>query len=352
MNIEKILVGNNDSVRKKRDDDDLNPKIRVIGIGGAGCNSLLRLRRLGLYGAETIAINTDQRHLSIAEADKKVLIGKTVTRGLGAGGRPEIGEQCAEQARLVLGELLDGTDLTFIIAGMGGGTGTGVAPIVAEVAKHQGSLVISMATIPFNHERGRMRTASVGLEKLRKRCDSVVVLDNNKLAKIVPDVPLVQAFCVMDQLISEAIKGVTEMITEPSLINRDFADLKTIIGKGSTSTMLYGENADNEPEKVVAEAMNNPFLDVDYRGAKGALLHLTVGSHLPLRTANTVLEEVTSYLDPSANVFYGVRVSPDYEGRVKLLCLMTGVHSPNLLSPDVEFETRNQLDSMGIPTLM
>ncbi len=309
------------------------PKILVIGCGGAGNNSINRLHRIGVHGAETIAINTDKQHIDIVDADKKVLIGKNITKGLGAGGHPEIGEDAADQARDVIEELIYDADLVFVAAGMGGGTGTGSAPIIAEIAKNAGAIVVGIATTPFEVERARQIKARAGLEKFRKRSDSVIVLDNNRLLEFVPNLPIDQAFSVMDQLISEVIKGITETITRPSLINLDFADVKSIMLEGRTAMMLYGEGTDQDPEQVVIEALNNPLLDVDYTGATGALIHITGGSNLALRTVNKIAEGITYELDTSANIILGARTDSEFDDRLRLMAIMTGVHSPNVLSP-------------------
>ncbi len=309
------------------------PKILVIGCGGAGNNSINRLHNIGVHGAETIAVNTDKQHLNIVEADKKILIGKNITKGLGAGGHPEIGEDAAENARDVLTEVLGGADLVFIAAGMGGGTGTGSAPVIAEIAKSLGAIVVGVATTPFEVERARQMKSKSGLDKFRKSADSVIVLDNNRLLEFVPNLPIDQAFSVMDQLISEVIKGITEVITKPSLINLDFADVKSIMSEGGTAMMLYGEGLDQEPEQVVIDALNNPLLDVDYTGATGALIHITGGNKLALRTVNKVAESVTYELDSSANIILGARCSEEFNDRLRLMVIMTGVHSPNILGP-------------------
>ncbi len=309
------------------------PKILVIGCGGAGNNSINRLHNIGVYGAETIAINTDKQHLDIIEAGKKILIGKNITKGLGAGGHPEIGEDAADQARDVLEEILSDADLVFIAAGMGGGTGTGSAPIIAEIAKSVGAIVVGIATTPFEVERARQIKSRYGLDKFRKRADSVIVLDNNRLLEFVPNLPIDQAFSVMDQLISEVIKGITETITKPSLINLDFADVKAIMCEGGTAMMLYGEGLDQEPEQVVIDALNNPLLDVDYTGATGALIHITGGQNLALRTVNKIAEGVTYELDASANIILGARTDQNFSDRLRIMAIMTGVHSPNVLSP-------------------
>ncbi len=304
------------------------PRVLVIGCGGAGGNSVHRLHRMGVHGARTVVVNTDAVHLDSIQADRKVLIGAGVTRGLGAGGRPEIGGRCAELAEQDLRNQIGDTDLTFITVGLGGGTGTGVAPVVAELAQAAGSVVITLATTPFTAERGRMNNARAGIQRLRGCSDSLIVLDNNRLLDLVPNLPVEQAFAVMDHVISEVIKGITESITLPSLINLDFSDVRTILESGGTSTVFYGENAEDDTQQVVADTLENPLLDVDYRGANGALIHISAGPGLRLRTAHEVVEGLTAEMRPDANVIFGVRVDRRYEGVLRVLAIMTGVHSP------------------------
>lgn len=298
-------------------------KILVVGCGGGGCNSINRLASIGLPGAETIAVNTDRRHLVRIRADKRLLIGAGLTRGFGAGGDPELGRACAENAWEPLNEILTDADLTFVLVGMGGGTGTGAAPVVAEMAKRYGSVVISVATTPFDFEGSRLENAARGIRRLADVSDTVLLLDNNRLLDMAPNLPIEQAFGVMDQLISEVVRGLVQAITEPSLINLDFADLKTIMGKGGVSTVLYGENAD--PESVVRDTLENPLLDVDLKGATGALIHVTGGSNLSLRRATKVVEGLASSLDPDANIIFGARIDPDCEGVIRVLAVLTGI---------------------------
>lgn len=309
------------------------PKILVVGCGGAGNNSVDRLMRIGVHGAKTVAINTDKMHIDRIEAEKKALIGRSITRGMGAGGCPEVGERCALLAEDDIRRLISGADMTFITVGMGGGTGTGVAPVVARLAESMGSVVVAIATTPFDAEKRRCRAAREGLEKLRRHCDSVIVLDNNRLVKMVPNLPIEQAFCVMDQLISEVIRGIAETITLPSLINLDFADVKTMMSTGQTATILYGEECADDPEQVIVETLNNPLLDIDYSDASGALIHLTSGPNLSIGTAYSVVDGISSQLSPDANVIFGARLDSDFTGVIRVLAIITGVHSPNLLSP-------------------
>ncbi len=308
------------------------PQIKIVGCGGAGNNTINRLYNIGVDGAETIAVNTDKQHLDVIKADKKILVGKSLTRGLGAGGFPEIGKRAAELARSTLQEVLKDTDLVFITAGMGGGTGTGTAPIVAQVAKEQGAIVVGMVSTPFKVERARMVKAEEGIADLRAAADTVIVLDNNRLLEMVPNLPLEQAFSVMDQLISETVKGLSETITRPSLINLDFADVKAIMNGGGISVMLIGETkSQDKSDNVVRQALNHPLLDVDYRGATGALVHITGGPDLTLKEAENIAESITYEMDSHANVIWGARIQKDYEGKVRVMAIMTGINSPQVM---------------------
>ena len=310
------------------------PRIIIVGCGGAGGNTISRLHKLGVKGAETIAINTDKMALDLVEADKKILIGKTLTRGLGAGGFPEIGRRAAQESSREIEELLTDADLVFVCAGMGGGTGTGSSSVVAELAKKQGAVVTCMVSTPFNVERARLIKADEGLDELRMKADSVVVLDNNRLLEFVPNLPINQAFSVMDQLIAETVKGISETITVPSLINLDYADMKAIMNSGGLSVMLWGEaEEDAGVDAIVKEALNHPLLNVDYKGASGALVHITGGPNMSLKYVQDVAKKLTEDLDCYANVILGARVMPEFEGKCRVMAIMTGVQSPNILGP-------------------
>jgi cell division protein FtsZ len=310
------------------------PKITIVGCGGAGNNTINRLYNIGVDGAETIALNTDKQHLDMIEADKKVLVGKSITKGLGAGGFPDIGRRATELARKTIEDLLKDSDMVFITAGMGGGTGTGAAPVVAEIAKAHGAIVIAMVSSPFDVERARIMKAEEGLEELRKATDTVIVLDNNRLLDYVPNLPIGHAFSVMDQLIAETVKGIAETITQPSLINLDYADVRTVMNSGGVAAMLVGESKSQDKARdVVRESFNHPLLDVDCRGAKGALIHITGGPDLTLKEAEEIANALTFELDQNANVIWGARVQKEFEGRVRVMAIMTGVQSPQVLGP-------------------
>lgn len=329
-------------------EDDIlgQPRIVIVGCGGAGNNTVNRLYHMQVNGAETIAINTDKQHLDMIQADKRVLVGKSLTKGLGAGGFPDVGRRAAEMARPTLENLLADADLVFITAGMGGGTGTGTAPVVAQIAKEQGAIVVGMVSYPFQVEKARLLRAEEGLEQLSAAADSVIVLDNNRLIKYVPNLPLGQAFSVMDQLIAETVKGISETITEPSLINIDYADVRAIMSKGGVAVMLVGESKQqNKAESVVHECLNHPLLDIDYRGATGSLIHITGGNDLTLQDAEEIASSLTYELDPHADVIWGARVNSDYEGRVRVMAVMTGVKSAQILGSHRTYEPVTQRSS-------
>jgi len=327
---------------RQKIDDGLfgNARIVIVGCGGAGGNTITRLHKLGVKGAETIAINTDKIALDLVDADKKLLIGKNLTRGLGAGGFPEMGERAARESSRELEEMLQGADLVFVCAGMGGGTGTGSAPVVAEIAKKLGAIVTSMVSTPFNVERARLVKADEGLDKLRVTADSTVVLDNNRLLEFVPNLPINQAFSVMDQLVAETVKGISETISVPSLINLDFADMKAVMDSGGLSVMLWGEaDEDAGVDTIVKEALNHPLLNVDYHGAHSALVHITGGPNMSLKYVQDVAKSLTEDMDCYSNVILGARVDPGFEGKCRVMAIMTGVQSPNLLTSRPERRT-------------
>jgi cell division protein FtsZ len=324
-----------ESSRKNIDAMVGSPRITIVGCGGAGGNTITRLNKLGVVGAKTIAINTDKMALDLVDADHKILIGGRLTRGLGAGGYPEVGERAARESVHELEELLSDSDLVFITAGMGGGTGTGSAPVVAEVAKKFNAVVTCMVSTPFEVERARLVKADEGLDSLRTEADSTVVLDNNRLLEFVPNLPINQAFSVMDQMIAETVKGISETITVPSLINLDYADMKAIMNQGGVSVMLWGEaNEDAGVETIVQEALNHPLLNVDYTGANGALVHITGGEKMTLKYVQDVAKSLTKDLDCYANVILGARVLPEFKGKCRVMAIMTGIHSPNILGPN------------------
>lgn len=317
----------NDEVTKHTVPD---PRILIVGCGGSGNNTLNRITHLGVEGAITVAVNTDKQHLDNTRALQKLLVGRHITRGLGAGGDPAVGRRCAEAGREMVQRIVHGADLVFLASGLGGGSGTGICPIVAEEAKNAGALVVGIVTTPFHVERrARMKSALEGLESLRRISDAVLVLDNNRLLHYVPNLPLDEAFSIMDQLVAEIVKGIVETITLPSLINLDFADVRTIMSNGGVTMMLYGES-DRGPEEVVHEALNHPLLDVDVSGATGVLIHVTGGKYMTLEAASQVVDLMTAQVSEDANVIWGARQDPGFGDTIKVMAIITGVGGDDL----------------------
>lgn len=325
-------------------------KILVIGIGGAGNNCVTRLTDMGILGAKTIAINTDVKHLSISKANKRILIGRELTKGLGAGGYPIIGRKAAEESEKELKKLLEGCDMLYLIAGLGGGTGGGAGPVIAKIAKEIGAIVIGCVTMPFKIEGARIGKAEDSLYQLRQVCDTVIVIENDKLLKIAGDLPLQQAFGVADNLISTMIKGVTETISQPSLVNLDYADVKAVMHSGGVAAVGFGESdTNNRAEDAVTKAMTNPLLEVDYTGGKGALIHITGGEDLKLEEVNLIGEFVSKQLDPDAQVIWGSRIDPSFAGRIQVITIITGIKSPYILGPvPEEPKKRDYAHELGI----
>jgi len=308
-------------------------RIMVIGVGGAGNNTISRLMESGIQGAECVAINTDMQHLSVTHAHQKILIGEKVTRGLGAGGDPKVGREAIEESRPIVENLLTDVDIAFITAGLGGGTGTGAAPVVAEIARENGAIVVGVVTTPFRIEKGRIAYAAQGLTAMRRECDTVIVVDNNKLMELVPQLPINEAFKVGDRVLANMVKGISETISMPSLINLDFADFRTIIKRGGVAIVGVGESdAPNRAEESVKNALRMPLLDVDYSGATGALIHIAGDSQMSIEEANRVGEIVTEMMNNDAMVIWGARVNPRLSGVLRVTLVMTGVKSPYLLS--------------------
>jgi len=306
--------------------------IKVMGVGGAGNNMVGWLYNKGVKGAEIIACNTDQQHLNAIDADRKFLTGKDVTRGLGCGGFPEKGAEAAKESLQEIKDCLKGSDMVFVCAGMGGGTGTGGAPVVAQVAKETGSIVIGTVTMPFKIERARVDKAEFGLQQLREVSDTVIVIDNNKLVKIAGNLPIQQAFAVANELVATMIKGIVETIAIPSLVNLDYADVKAIMTNGGVAAIGVGSSdTTNKVDEAVKGALQNPLLDINYKGATGALIHVIGGTDMTLDDISKVGDLVTDSLDSDANVIWGARVSDDMNGKLTVMTIITGVKSPWIL---------------------
>jgi len=306
--------------------------IKVIGVGGAGNNMVSWLYQKGIRGAEIIACNTDTQHLNITEADKKFIIGKDVSRGLGCGGYPEKGAEAAKESLQEIKEALKDADMVFVCAGMGGGTGTGASPVIAKLAKDGNAIVIGTVTMPFKIERVRVDKAEFGLQQLRTVSDTVVVIDNNRLVQIAGGLPIQQAFAVANELVATMIKGIVETIAVPSLVNLDYADVKAIMANGGVAAIGVGSSdTNNKVEEAVNGALSNPLLDINYKGATGALIHVTGGPDMTLEEVSRIGELVTESMDADANVIWGARIQEDMKGKLTVMTIITGVKSAWLL---------------------
>ncbi len=313
--------------------EELRTVIKVIGVGGSGCNTVSRMFDEGIEGAELIAINTDAQHLCYTKAHKRLLIGKRRTRGLGAGSLPQVGEEAARESEDEIKRLVEGADMVFITCGLGGGTGTGAAPVIAEAAQDAGALTIAVVTFPFSAEGAvRRANAEAGLERLREVADTVIVIPNDKLLEVVPNYPIHIAFKVADEVLMRAVKGITELITKPALVNLDFADVKTIMEKGGVAMIGLGEaSGEDKAAESVRKALKSPLLDVDITGAKAALVNVTGGPDMTIEEAESVVEEIYSKIDPEARIIWGAMIDPELENTMRTLVIVTGVKSPQIL---------------------
>ncbi len=315
--------------------EQLKVNIKIIGCGGGGSNTVNRCMEEGIFGAEMIAANTDAKHLLTVKAHRKVLLGKRLTRGLGAGALPQVGEEAAREAEEDLINAMGKVDIAFVTAGMGGGTGTGSAPVVAELAKRQKALVISIVTLPFSAEgRVRMENALYGLEKLKRNSDTTIVIPNDKLLQLVPRLPLDQAFKVADEILMEALRGLTEIITKPGLVNLDYADIKTIMSGGGVAMIGIGESdasGSNKVEQAVQEAITSPLIEADISEAKGALVRVVGDDQMTVAEAEAAVRLVQQRISPNARIIWGASIDPSMKGTIKVLVVLTGVRSPYIL---------------------
>jgi cell division protein FtsZ len=307
-------------------------RIKVIGVGGAGNNTISRMREVGIRGGEIIAINTDAQDLLYSNCDQKILIGREISKGLGAGSNPRIGAEAAKEQGAEIKKALEGCDMVFITCGLGGGTGTGAAPVVAEIAKKLGALTIGVVTLPFTVEgRKRIENAMDGLERMESLVDTLIVIPNDKLLELAPDLPLPTAFKVADEILTNAVKGITELVTRSGLVNLDFADIRAVMAGGGVSLIGMGESdSSNRANEAVEHALNNPLLDVDISNATGALINVLGGNDLTLEEYKTVVGVIGEKLSPEARIISGAQISKDLEGSLKVMLIVTGVKSAQI----------------------
>lgn len=321
-------------------------KIKVIGAGGGGNNTINRMSEIGIVGAETVAMNTDAQDLLYTNADQKILLGKEITKGLGAGSLPQVGEEAARESEHDIREKVSGADMVFITCGLGGGTGTGSAPVIAEVAKKTGALTVAVVTLPFAMEgQRRYENAIIGLEKLENIVDTLIVIPNDKLLELAPDLPLHTAFKVADEILTNAVKGIAELVTKAGLVNLDFADIRAVMGKGGVAMIGIGESdTDNRAIEAVEKAINNPLLDVDVNGANGALINVSGGPSMTLDEAKRVVESVSERLDDDANIIWGAQISEDLDKVIRVMLIVTGVSSPQIFGPKRKVTEKHKKD--------
>jgi cell division protein FtsZ len=319
-------------------------EIKVVGVGGAGNNTVSRLMQVGIVGAETIAINTDAQDLLYTDADQKVLIGKEMTGGLGAGADPKVGAESAKESKEDVKKVLEGADMVFINCGLGGGTGTGASAVIADIAKKLGALTVSIVTLPFSMEgRQRANNAHQGLEALEAVTDTLIVIPNDKLLEIVPDVSITTAFKVADEILVNAVKGIAELITKPGLVNLDFADIRAVMGSGGLAMIGLGESdSENRAVESVEKSLNNPLLDVDIEDASGALINVSGGADITIKECQQIVEGVSSKINPDAKIIWGAQIIKELGDTIRSMLIITGVKSPQLFGPTKAFKVEKQ----------
>lgn len=302
-------------------------KIKVIGVGGGGCNAVNRMIASNVTGVEFWSINTDSQALEQATAAKRIQLGQKLTRGLGAGGNPAIGQKAAEESRDEIAQALDDTDLVFITSGMGGGTGTGASPVVAEIAKEMGCLTVGIVTRPFTFEgRRRAAQAEEGIAALQGRVDTLIVIPNNKLLAVIsPETPVQQAFMVADDILRQGVQGISDIIVIPGLVNVDFADVRAVMADAGSALMGIGTGSGKSRAREAAtSAISSPLLESSIEGAKGIVFNITGGSDLTLHEVNTAAETIYEVVDPNANIIFGAVIDEAMQGEVKITVIATG----------------------------
>ena len=301
--------------------------IKVIGVGGAGNNAVNRMIEAGIKGVDFIAVNTDRQALQTSKASTKIQIGEKITRGLGAGANPDVGAQSAEESKAELSEVLRGADMVFVTAGMGGGTGTGAAPVVAQAAKEMGILTIGVVTKPFTFEgKKRLSQAERGIESLKGKVDTLVVIPNDKLLQIIDrKTSIIEAFKMADDILRQGVQGISDLISIPGLVNLDFADVKTIMLNTGMAHMGVGmASGENRAEDAAKEAIQSPLLETSIEGARGVIINITGGEDLGLHEVNTAAELVQRSVDPEANIIFGTVTDPTMQDEIKITVIATG----------------------------
>lgn len=301
--------------------------IKVIGVGGAGSNAVNRMIRAGLRGVEFISANTDAQALSMSEAPRKIQLGPSATRGLGAGANPEIGQKAAEESREAIAEAIKGADMVFVTAGMGGGTGTGAAPVIAELAKKSGALTVAVVTKPFGFEgRRKMSQADTGTAKLKEQVDTLITIPNDRLLQVVEKrTSIVEAFRMADDILRQGVQGISDLISIPGLINLDFADVRTIMAETGTALMGIGiAQGENRAATAAKLAISSPLLETSIEGARGILLNITGDPNLGLFEVNEAAEIIAQAADSDANIIFGAVIDESFQDEVRVTVIATG----------------------------
>lgn len=317
--------------------------IKVIGVGGAGNNAINRMIESGIKGVEFIAINTDRQALQLSKANSKIQIGEKLTRGLGAGANPDIGMQAAEESKAEIAEILRGADMVFVTAGMGGGTGTGAAAVVAGTAKELGILTIAVVTKPFTFEgKKRLSQAERGIESLKGKVDTLVVIPNDKLLQIIDrKTSIIEAFKMADDVLRQGVQGISDLIAIPGLVNLDFADVKTIMLNQGMAHMGVGRaSGENRAEDAAKAAVQSPLLETSIEGAKGVIINITGGEDLGLHEVNTAAELVQRSVDPEANIIFGTVTDSSMADEIQITVIATG------------FEKNEPISSIGVDNII
>lgn len=302
-------------------------KIKVIGVGGGGSNAVNRMIESGVKGVDFITVNTDAQALQLTKSDQKLQIGDKLTRGLGAGAKPEIGKKAAEESREYILNTLQGADMVFVTAGMGGGTGTGGAPVIAELARESGALTVGVVTRPFTFEgRRRSQNADLGIEELKEKVDTLIVIPNDRLLEIVDKkTPISESFRIADNVLLQAVQGISDLIAVPGLINLDFADVKTIMTERGSALMGIGlASGENRASEAARKAIMSPLLETSIDGARGVIMNITGGSNLSLYEVNEAAEIVISACDPDVNMIFGAIINDDMSEEIKVTVIATG----------------------------
>jgi cell division protein FtsZ len=331
-------------------------KVKVFGVGGGGGNTISRMKEIGIKGGEFIAVNTDAQDLLYSNADQKILIGKELTMGLGSGSNPKVGEEAAHESETEIKKKVAGCDMVFVTCGMGGGTGSGAAPVIAGLAKKQGALTIGVITMPFTIEgRKRVENAEYGLERMEAMVDTLILIPNDKLLEIAPELPLQTAFKVADEILTNAVKGTTELVTKSGLVNLDFADVKAVMTNAGVSLMGMGESdSANRAQEAVEKALSNPLLDVDISNSTGALVNIIGGNDMSLDEARAIISTVGDKLSPDSKMIWGAQISPEMEKSIRVMIIVTGVKSSQIIGGELPIEIKKQVemeDELGIEFL-